>query len=218
MRKREPLQILIRRMDGVADMLMYFLAITLQWDGYNCKHRDTKVYFCGNQSLSQRGNKQALLRWRLALVGYIWKYLIVLWKLVISAAENIYFHYIPDILGIKSSKILKQCLIDNKKLSIKLSTLFEVTALSTQATLNNNLTFHIIHYLEYLAAEMEHSKLVQSSATQHCVFHLKLLCMHRREECLYTESHLYGDYLDVPITLWLERESLFASHLKQAPG
>lgn len=29
MRKREPEQILISRMDGVADMLMYFLAITL---------------------------------------------------------------------------------------------------------------------------------------------------------------------------------------------
>lgn len=71
-------------------------------------------------------------------MGYIWKYLIVLWKLVISAGENIYFHYIPDILGIKSSKILKQCLIDIKNGSISL---FEVTALSTQVTLNNNLTF-----------------------------------------------------------------------------
>lgn len=71
-------------------------------------------------------------------MGNIWKYLIVLWKLVISAGENIYFHYIPDILGIKSSTILKQCLIDIKNSSISL---FEVTALSTQVTLNNNLTF-----------------------------------------------------------------------------
>lgn len=74
-------------------------------------------------------------------MGYIWKYLIVLWKLVISAGENIYCHYIPDILGIKSSKILKQCLIDIKNGSVSLS---EVTALSTQVTLKLTFPLFII--------------------------------------------------------------------------
>lgn len=78
--------------------------------------------------------------------------------------QYIYFHYIPDILCIK---IRQQCLIDNKNGS---RSLLEVTAQSKQTTLNKKVSILNLSLFEVPGSEMEHSKPVQSSATQHYVF------------------------------------------------
>lgn len=75
------MQILIRRMDDVADMLIHFSAIKVRRCGENCKHRyKKKKYFVAFRARGCVGMNR-LLGHRLTVGRSIWIHLTVVGKL-----------------------------------------------------------------------------------------------------------------------------------------
>lgn len=74
--RKDTLQIVIRRMDGAAGMLMYFrdnsAMVWVENIVTRKRKKKNKTAFLWILQLWSCGNKQALLRWRLALVQNIW--------------------------------------------------------------------------------------------------------------------------------------------------